>query len=55
MNVLGKGQVVGVEKRNVKARTEFVSQITAQSFCNTNFSQATVNNYSEQTSVDHFK
>lgn len=27
MNILRKGQVVGVEKGNVKTRTEFVSQI----------------------------
>ena len=29
MNMLRKGQVVGVEKGDVKARTEFVSQIFA--------------------------
>ncbi len=27
MNMLRKGQVIGVEKGNVLARTEFVSQI----------------------------
>ena len=27
MNMLRKGQIVGVEKGDVKARTEFVSQI----------------------------